>query len=127
MRAVSKYVERTRTIRGAETQLFVSHSKPHKKVVSATISRWMVELLGLAGVDTSQFKAHSIRGAAASCSHRMGVSMKNILEAAGWASDTTFSRFYHRPTATSAVAKAVLGGVASKSPIDSSRERMKYN
>ena len=125
--SVSKYLTRTSVRRGMETQLFISHLKPHKKVVSSTISHWMVELLGLAGIDTEKFKAHSTRGAAASCSHKLGVALMDILETAGWSSNSTFSKFYHRPTATSVVAKAVLGGVASKSPIDSSRKRTQYN
>ncbi len=119
---IAEYISRTSNLRGDETQLFVSHQKPHHRVVSSTISRWIIEGLALAGVDTETFRAHSTRGAAASCSQKLGVSMKNILEAAGWASNSTFSRFYHRPTATSVVAKAVLGGVTSKSPIDSKPE-----
>ncbi|XP_071789789.1 uncharacterized protein [Asterias amurensis] len=125
--AISKYLARTRALRGTETQLFISHMKPHKKVVSLTVSRWMVEMLSVSGIDTDRFKAHSTRGAAASCSHKLGVALRDILETAGWASNSTFSQFYQRPTATSVVAKAVLRGVTSKSPIDSSRKRTQYN
>ena len=116
--AILSYLSRTKSLRGSETQLLISHIKPHRKVVSSTISRWMIEMLDLAGVDTNKFKAHSTRGAASSASFKLGVSMKDILEAAGWCSDSTFSRFYHRPSASSMIAKAILN-VASKSPIDS--------
>ena len=116
--AVSAYLSKTKSLRGSEAQLLISHIRPHKKVGSSTVSRWMIEMLDTAGVDTSRFKAHSTRGAASSASLKLGVSMKDILEAAGWCSDSTFSRFYHRPSANSMIARALLN-VASKSPIDS--------
>ncbi|XP_033096845.1 uncharacterized protein LOC117101084 [Anneissia japonica] len=70
--AVTRYLECTRVIRGTENQLLVSYLKPHKKVVSSTVSRWICDMLSQAGVDTQQFKAHSTRGAAASASQRLG-------------------------------------------------------
>ena len=101
VQAVKEYLRATKKVRGAESQLFISHISPHKKVVSSTISRWMLDILGLAGVDTEKFKAHSSRGAAASCSLKLGVAMRDILETAGWYTNSTFSQFYHRPSATS--------------------------
>ena len=83
VQAISKYLDRTKDVRGTESQLFISYLKPHKKVVSSTISRWLMNALDLANVDTNMFKAHSTRGAASSCVHNVGVTMKDILEAAG--------------------------------------------
>jgi len=95
----------------------ISHVKPYKKVVSSTVSRWILLGLSMAGVDTDQFKAHSVRGAATSASKNLGVAMRDILATAGWSSDSTFSSIYHRPSANSKLAKALLSG-ASKSQID---------
>ena len=51
---------------------------------------------------------HSTRGAAASCSHRIGVVLRDMVVAVGWSSNSTFTQFCNRPTATSLVSKAVL-------------------
>ena len=111
------YLAKTKLLRGSEKQLLISHVKPHKKVVSSTVSRWLLLGLNMAGVDTDQFKAHSVRGAATSASKNIGVAMRDILATAGWSSDSTFSKFYHRPSANSKLAKALLSR-ASKSQID---------
>lgn len=108
---VKHYLEVTRPFRQGESQLFLSYIRPHKKVVSSSLSRWILNMLELAGVDVKQFKAHSTRGAAASASAKLGVSMSDIMKAAGWASDSTFSRHYHRPSASSVLARSLLESV----------------
>eukprot|EP00117_Sycon_ciliatum_P008008 scpid18224/ scgid10901/ len=76
--------------------LLLSFRKPHKPVSSPTVARWLKEVLGLAGIDTAQFSAHSSRGAATSAAARAGVSTAVILAAADWKRATTFRRFYCR-------------------------------
>ena len=49
-------------IAGQENKLFLSIVQPHKPVSSATVGRWVQGLLQAAGIDTSQFKTHSVRG-----------------------------------------------------------------
>ena len=46
-------------------KLLLSHINPHKPVSPATLARWLKELMQLAGVDTTIFKGHSVRGAVA--------------------------------------------------------------
>ena len=62
VKAVSCYRDRAAPLRGQESQLLISYLKPYKKVVPSTVSRWIVDLLQKAGVDTEKFKAHSTRG-----------------------------------------------------------------
>ena len=102
---------------GAETQLFISYAKPYKKVVSSTLSRWLVAALKMAGVDTDQFKTPFNKRCSNFSFIKAGVAMRDILATAGWASNSTFSRFYHRPSANSNMARALLAS-ATKSPID---------
>ena len=54
-------------------------------------------MLQLAGVDTSQFKGHPTRGAAASAASRAKVPLEVILATANWSSADTFLRFYKKP------------------------------
>ena len=63
VRSLNLYVERTRTLRGDTEQLFISFIKPHHAVTSSTIARWLKQIMELAGIDTSVFKAHSVRSA----------------------------------------------------------------
>lgn len=53
--------------------LFISIRKPHNPVCSAAIARWMKTVMGSAGIDTDQFKAHSLRAAATSAAKTAGV------------------------------------------------------
>ena len=108
---VKHYLAVTRPFRRGESQLFLSYIRPHKKVGTSTISRWILKMLEIAGVDVSLFRAHSTRGAAASASAKLGVSMSDIMKAAGWASDSTFARHYHRPSASSVLARSLLESV----------------
>ena len=93
---VIKYCDMTKDIR-LDDKLFVATVPPHKGVKTETISRWVRETLGEAGVDIVTFSSHSTRSAATSCAKAQGVSIKEIGEAAGWTNCETFARFYDRP------------------------------
>ena len=84
-------------ISGQENKLFLSIVQIHKPVSSGTVARWVRSLLQEAGIDTSQFKPHSVRGASVSAVARVGVALSDILALASWSSDFTFRCFYYRP------------------------------
>ena len=88
--ALRCYLERTKTIRKNEKQLFISFLKPHKKVAKATISRWLKKVLADAGIDVSKFRAHSTRAASVSKFKKDNVNINDILKTAGWSNDKTF-------------------------------------
>jgi len=100
VRCVELYITRTATVRTTRNSstLFVSSTRPHGAVSPSTIGRWIKDQLGLAGIDTSSFKAHSTRGAAASKAVRDGLPIQTILDHGHWARESTFARFYHRDT-----------------------------
>ena len=56
-----EYIDRTSSLRGQETQLFISTQAPFKGVARATISRWVKSVMDKAGVDVKCFKPHSTR------------------------------------------------------------------
>jgi hypothetical protein len=49
-----------------------------------------------AGIDTSVFKAHSVRGAATTKAYTTGVPLAQILKMANWSNERTFRRHYLR-------------------------------
>lgn len=76
--------------------LFLSVVKPHLPVTSATIARWIRDLLRCAGV-SPEFTAHSTRSTAVSVAFEKGISVAEILRTADWSAESTFRRFYYKP------------------------------
>jgi integrase len=95
---VRRYCELTKTLR-LDNHLFISTVVPHQAVKSETISRWVRDTLGEAGVDIVTFSGHSTRAASTSCAKAQGLSIREIREAAGWTNSKTFARFYDKPIA----------------------------
>lgn len=68
---LAAYISRTKALRGNGpndfvSKLFISYIKPHKPISTDTLSQCVKLALASAGIDTSVFKAHSVRGAATS-------------------------------------------------------------
>ena len=88
--------------------MFLALIKPYKAVTSSTIARWLKSLLEAAGIDTSVFTAHSVRGASSSVAANLGITTNDILRAADWSSESVFQRFYYKPTEDPSFGRAVL-------------------
>ena len=96
-----QYLDSTRELRGiGQESLFLSFIKPHKAVTRDTIARWLREMLNLSGVDTSMFKAGSVRAAAASKAKALAVPINCIMAKAGWTRASTFAKFYDKHVGT---------------------------
>ena len=112
---VLKYMDRVLVFRlrsfnrglGKPNQLFLSH-KTGLPVAKATISRWIKEVMALAGVDTSVFSPGSTRGASASAAARRGASIEQILGAGDWTNTGTFKKYYRRHVDTTPVGRLIL-------------------
>ena len=59
--------------------LFLSYIQPYRPVSSQRIAHWIKDFLKRAGVDTSTFKAHSVRGASASAAASGGLHISDVL------------------------------------------------
>ena len=53
-------------------------------------------LLGLAGIDISRFKPHSVRASSTSAATLAKVLLDAILRTAGWSRHSTFAKYYKR-------------------------------
>lgn len=96
---LQEYEKKTSHMRcqaGDSKPLLISYCKPHKPVSPATIARWVKSMLAAAGIDITQFKAHSTRAASTSAARKLGVSTADILRSANWSRESTFERFYWR-------------------------------
>ncbi|KAI2646365.1 Gag-Pol polyprotein [Labeo rohita] len=101
VRALRMYIERSASFRQSE-QLFVCFGGRNKghPVTKQRLSRWIVDAITLAysflGLQCPiGVRAHSTRGMASSWAWSSGVSIAEICAAAGWASPSTFTRFYN--------------------------------
>lgn len=92
------YIEKTKDLRSQdEKYLFLSSKVPHLRASKDTISRWIKEVLGTAGIDP-QFSTHSTRHASTSKAFRNGISLEVIRKTAGWSeTSSVFQNFYNRP------------------------------
>ena len=70
----------------------ICYKAPHGPASKGTISRWIKQTMKAAGVDTTVFKPHSTRGAAASAAKAANVPIQGIMNTAGWRSDPTFAK-----------------------------------
>lgn len=99
-RALTYYLKSTDNFRGENRQdskLFLAISNPHKPISSQTISSWIVSTIQMAYNDKKKsVKAHSTRAIGPSWALYKGASMKNIMEAADWSRESTFTKFYLR-------------------------------
>lgn len=96
VRTITRYLERTSAVRRGNTQLLLSYIAPYGPIARATLARWTLEALSLAGIDTIKYKAHSTRGAAASAARAMGASLTAIMRNASWKDARSFAVFYNK-------------------------------
>ena len=77
VQALKAYESRTVAFRNldentTQSKLFLSWIGKHAPVTSSTIARWLCTCLFEAGIDTSVFKAHSVRGVHVQQQHGLG-------------------------------------------------------
>lgn len=97
VRTLTCYLRRTSCLRGQDTKVFITYSKPHHAASKDTIRRWIKTCLTKAKIDTAVFTAHSTRAASTSAAQKGGLPLQLILEKAGWSNETTFARHYNVP------------------------------
>ena len=98
---LSVYLERTKDWRATnkdKPRLFLSIKKPHKPVSSSTLSRWIKETIFQSGIKDFSFKGHSVRSASTSAARASGLSIDTIISMADWTNESTFKKFYYRPS-----------------------------
>ena len=111
---LTAYIERTASLRKNTQQLLICYVAPHGPASKDTISRWVRQTMKDAGINTSVFKPHSTRSAATSAAKAANVPIHEIMNTAGWRSDSTFAKFYDRPiTNDSNFAEAILATCTS--------------
>ena len=89
------HISAVRKGRPKPRQLFLSYSSG-KPLSRATIAKYLLDVLTLAGIDTNTFKAHSYRGNLPSNMAKRNASPGKILAQGDWQQLGTFERHYNR-------------------------------
>ncbi|CAG2203746.1 unnamed protein product [Mytilus edulis] len=120
-RALLAYIKRTEVLRKSQ-RLFVTYQKNHHVEASKnSIARWIVNTVKYAyehaDTDTLQFvRAHDTRKLSTSWALFNGLSSQEILRAAHWSNETTFTSYYLKdvPDLESRFAKAAILHTANR-------------
>ena len=98
MKCLKQYIKQTSEVQNGANQLWLSYQKPHNPASKDTVKRWIKEFLKQSGIDISSYGAHSTRAASSSAARSSpNISLQTIMNAAGWASESTFRKFYDKP------------------------------
>lgn len=125
VRALKYYLDRTKdpVFRRGRERLFVSYREGFEREIAApTISRWIICTIRRAYCETrvspvlrraANLSAHEVRALSTSWALYQGAALNDVLDAATWASHTTFSSHYLRDCSTLASGMLALGPVVS--------------
>jgi hypothetical protein len=96
-RHIKEYIRRTARYRDGVDPILLTTKKPFKVAMLNTISRWIKDLLRMAGVNIDLNAAGSTRAAATSKAAAQGAPITEIMASAGWTRESTFTTFYRKP------------------------------
>ena len=75
----------------------VRYLEDHSRGLSSQrLAKLVLQFLHESGIDTRSFKAHSLRGASASCAASSGTPAPLVRQRGGWSSDSVFDLHYAR-------------------------------
>lgn len=83
MKTLVEYLDKTKTLRDTESQLFISYQKPFKSVSKGTLGKWIKTVLSQAGIDMTMFKPHSTRSTSTSAASSK-IPVETVLRTVGW-------------------------------------------
>ncbi|MGL5405356.1 MAG: hypothetical protein ACRDAX_00930, partial [Propionibacteriaceae bacterium] len=120
VRALRRYLKRTRHLRPECRRLFVSTGVTKKEVSKNTLSFWLREVIrrayeadGSDDIRTSRPRAHEVRSIGPSLAFRKNFSVAQVLKAGVWSNQTTFTSFYLRDIAHRSLDTFSLGPVVA--------------
>ena len=104
---VKFYLEATKEFRKDNRYLFLSW-KTKRNVSRPTLARWLKIVLKLSGINTSQYSAHSYRGAGLSDAFYKGAPIHKIIEQGNWSDVNMFWSHYPAPPSDSHLGHIIL-------------------
>lgn len=99
--------------------LFLAYINDHSKVSSvrsSTVTGWIKNFMEEAGIDTSNYKPHSIRSASSTKAVGKGLSIEAVKQHANWSRKAcTFEDYYYKSTAQQSNSTKTVNSIFSMS------------
>ena len=110
MTNLNEYLTRTKFARETLScsQILLRYDKPYGLVSRNTISLWVRFVLQSSSIDVNIFKPHSTRSASTSKAELSDTPSADILDKAGWKSESAFATFYDKKIVEDTFANEVL-------------------
>ena len=98
--------------------LFLAYiDSPQKLPMSVrptTVTNWVKETLGKAGINTKDYQAHSVRAASSTKAVELGHSIQEVKKHANWSlNSNTFENFYYKPSSQTSSSTAITNSIFS--------------
>ena len=122
VRVLKAYLDKTKEpeVHHGRTRLFLNPKKPETEISPAHISTWIKKLVqdahehaGVEHLCLTKVSAHDIRKFSASWAAFNGAPFDEIMQAAYWKSQTTFTSFYLKAMVTQAEGLFALGPIVA--------------
>ena len=121
VRSLRRYLKLTEDFRQDNHRLFLScHSKKRRSVSKNTISHWLSFVIRQAYAEVSaadqaltKIRPHEIRALSTSLLFKKTLSLQDVMAAASWRSNSTFSSFYLRDLAHQSLDLHSLGPIVA--------------
>ncbi|KAG2213302.1 hypothetical protein INT45_013460, partial [Circinella minor] len=115
------FIQQTKVVRQTlpkDHTLFLTYLDNKNKKTSlvrpSTVANWIKTIMNKAGIDTSKYKAHSIRSATSTKAVEKSHSIKNVKQHANWSSKAdTFEKYYYKPRAQQTSSTAIANSIFS--------------
>lgn len=120
VRALSCYLQRTKGPKRKSSRLFQSWAESKPDISPQTISAWLRMVIktayraaGTPLLASENPKAHEVRAIASSLAFDRNLSTKDIIQAVGWRSQSTFGTFYLRDMSSERASLKDLGPISA--------------
>ncbi|KAG0733952.1 hypothetical protein G6F57_013986 [Rhizopus arrhizus] len=115
------FIQKTASIRSSlpkDYTLFLTYldnkDKETSSVRPSTVSNWIKSIMNKAGIDITEYKAHSIRSASSTKAVEESHSIQAVKQHANWSSNAnTFERYYYKPTAQQSSSTSIANSIFS--------------
>eukprot|EP00698_Gefionella_okellyi_P013307 TRINITY_DN3636_c0_g1_i1.p1 TRINITY_DN3636_c0_g1~~TRINITY_DN3636_c0_g1_i1.p1 ORF type:complete len:1059 (+),score=66.35 TRINITY_DN3636_c0_g1_i1:334-3177(+) len=117
VRAMECWIRRSGPFRKSQDQkerMWLAANAAKGPISVRTIAKRVLMVMKAAGVDTTVFKVHSIRGAAVTKAVEAGQSREEIMAHARWKSSSVFEKYYNRSKAKTIVSRVIAVPVIAR-------------
>jgi len=115
METLSLWINKSTQIKNNNHRmLFIALKPPHDSLSAQRIAKIVKNMMTEAGIHTNTFKAHALRGSAASAAIQ-GALIDEVFKLGRWSSHRTFQRFYYRAQQDLQMADLIWNGSTNNS------------